>query len=375
MAKRQENLRMAAIMAGGYGERLWPLSRSHRPKQLLDIVGDGNPLLSGAVNRIEPLIPHERVYIVTNDLLRGVILESMPQVPAENILAEPCKRNTSACLAFAAARILADSPSEQQDVTMAVLTADHRITKDNDFRSTVAAALETAEQTDTLAIIGIKPTRPETSYGYIEVSQKVDQSTSPLTPMQVLRFREKPNREVAEDFISTGRFYWNSGMFFWRISVFLRELNQAMPTLAMATREMVECFRRGGPSDQERLVRIFEGLADISIDYGLMEKCRNVTMIPASFDWDDMGSWDSVSRALPRDHAMNTVRGNPILIDTQDCLVYNAEGPDELSIAVIGMQGVTVVGTKDAMLVCPTDHAQDVRKAIRLLKDRSSKHL
>ena len=325
------------------------------------------------VKRIEPLIPRERVYVVTNDLLRSVILESMPQIPAENILAEPCKRNTSACLALATARILANSPPEQQDVTMAMLTADHRITKDDNFRRTVEMALDTAEQTDTLAIIGIKPTRPETSYGYIEVSQKADENV--VKPMQVLRFREKPNREVAEDFISTGRFYWNSGMFFWRVSVFLRELDQAMPTLAMATREMVECFRRGGPAGEERLARIFEGLADISIDYGLMEKSRNVTMVPASFDWDDMGSWDSVSRALPRDQAMNNLRGDPILIDTHDCLVYNAEGPEELSIAVIGMQGVTVVGTKDAVLVCPTERAQDVRKAIRLLKDRSSKHL
>lgn len=370
-----EKLRYTVIMAGGYGERLWPLSRSKRPKQLLKLLNDGQSLLGSALQRIAPLIPLDRSYIVTNKTLQDIIRDGLPELPAENVIAEPSKRNTSACLALAAARLIALHPDSEDDITMAVLTADHRIENDDAFRETAAEAMEIAEREDNLVIMGVHPTRPETSYGYVEVEETISEGSLSQHPMRVLRFREKPNREVAEDFIATGRFFWNSGMFFWRLSVFMHELDEAMPTLAMATREMADCFRRGGEAAMDRLSRLFEGLADVSIDYGLMEKSTKVTLIPARFVWDDLGSWEALRRARPKDREGNVTEGDPVLIDTQNSVVYNAEGPEKLAVAVVGLQGVTVVGTSDAVLVCPTDRSQDLRKAVSALKQRYPNHI
>lgn len=357
-------------MAGGYGERLWPLSRSTRPKQLLKLLDDGSSLLGTAVRRIEPLIPHESIHVVTSRSLQQIVRQGLPDLPAENVMAEPHKRNTSACLALILAKCMARDPGHVNDTTLAVLTADHLIETEEQFRKTVSVALQIAESEDRLVTIGVYPTRPETAYGYIEVADKSYDEAKPHASIPVARFREKPNRQVAEDFISTGNFFWNSGMFFGRLPVFLDELDEAMPTLAMATREMADCFRKGDEAAMSRLDRVFEGLADISIDFGLMEKSQKITMIPAQFKWDDLGAWDALERVYPKDRDGNVTEGDPILIDTHDCLVYNAEGSSRFAVAALGLRGLTIVGTEDAVLVCPTERAQDIRKIVRLLKER-----
>ncbi len=372
---QEENLRVGVIMAGGYGERLWPLSRSKRPKQLLKLLDNNESLLGATVRRIAPMIPGDRLYVVTNRSLQKIIQDGVADIPDENVIAEPHKRNTSACIALAAAKVMAMYPDGEDDTTMAILTADHRINDDDAFRRTVAKALEAAETQDKLVLIGIHPTRPETAYGYVEVPEKISNESIVSETLPVLRFREKPNKEVAEEFISTGRFFWNSGMFFWKLSVFLQELDEAMPTLAMATREMAECFRRDTEDSMKRLSRIFEGLGDISIDYGLMEKSSSVVLIPAQFSWDDLGSWDSLRRAWEKDRHGNISKGGSVLVDTHDSVIYNAEEPGELIVAVLGMRDVTVVGTQDAILVCPTDRAQEIRKIIRILREEYPEHL
>jgi len=369
------NISFGVIMAGGHGERLWPLSRSTRPKQLLKLLDNDESLLGSVIRRISPLIPADRLYIVTSRSLQPIIREGVPQLPPENIMAEPHKRNTSACIALAAAKLMASYLGREDDLCMAVLTADHRIADDEAFRKAVAKALETACAHDKLVLIGIRPTRPEASYGYVEVSARTSDDSIYTRALPVIRFREKPSQEVAEEFIATERFFWNSGMFFWKLSTFLRELDEAMPTLSLATREMAECFRKGNDVASERLGRIFEGLGDISIDYGLMEKSSNVMLIPAQFLWEDLGSWDALERTSPKDRHGNVTKGDPILLDTHDSLVYNADDSGNLAIAVLGMREVTVVGTGDAVLVCPTSRAQEVRKIVRILKETHPTHI
>lgn len=361
--------RFAVIMAGGSGERFWPASRRARPKQLLRLTDPDRSMLEEAIDRIEPLIPRENVLIATSELLQGPIREGIPSLPPENVIGEPAKRNTAACLALAAAH-LEQRFGDPSHLAMAVLTADHLIGAPDEFRSTVAAALDFAAEQSALVTIGVHPTRPDTGYGYIEVEKAVD--ASELKPgaqpaiRPVLHFREKPDLPTAEEYAASGRHLWNAGMFFWSVSTFLDGLATCMPDLRTGTAKIVDALRAG---DAARVAATFEGLDDISVDYGLMERADNVHVIPATFPWDDVGSWDSLIRTRPSDDAGNVTTGNPVLVDAKNCVVYDETGSDT-AVAVVGLEDVIVATTPDGILVCHKDRAQDVKKAVTELRRR-----
>jgi len=365
-----KSVRVAVIMAGGSGERFWPLSRRLRPKQLLCLTSPTQPLLAEAVSRIAPVVAPEDVYVVTGRHLVEPIRNADTGVPRENVIAEPCKRNTSGALAYAAACMLSRYNKAPENITMAITPADHDIGHPKRFQETVAAALDVVEREGVLATLGVVPTRPETGYGYIQIAP----GAAPLTAGEIAiypvsAFHEKPNREVAEDFVASGRYFWNSGMFCWRISDFLDELDRVRPALSDAVRRMTEAMNAG---DDLGVHQIFEELEDISIDYALMEHARRVVMARADFPWDDIGAWPALDRTLAHDAQGNVSVGGPVLADCEDCIVYNEPGGETVAVGVIGCTDMIVVVTSDGVLVAPKDRAQDVRRIVAELKARGT---
>jgi mannose-1-phosphate guanylyltransferase len=369
-----ERIRVAVVMAGGSGERFWPLSRRSTPKQLLPLTETGQTLLQESVERVASVIPPERVFIITSAQIRDAAAAACG-VPDGNVLAEPCKRNTAGCLAFAAAHILArfDVPAEQ--ITMTVLTADHRIGDAGAFCDCVRAALETVESQPALGVVGIAPTRPETGYGYIELPEAaapVFVSPEGVGVYPVLRFHEKPDVKTAAEFVESGRYLWNSGMFFWTLSTFLAELGQASPDHAAAVATMTDALRK---NDTARVEAAFTALSNISIDYALMEKARNIVMARGDFEWEDIGSWEAVSRIFSHDANGNVVNGDAVVLDTRDSIVFKTPGAADIAVAALGVDNLVVVVTGDAVLVMPRDRAQDVRKIVEELRGRGSDRL
>lgn len=367
-------MKVIVIMAGGTGERFWPLSRFTHPKQLLTLSGSGQSLLDEAVERSTAIVDPANIYIATSQHLRDAICKAELGIPEENIIAEPCKRNTAGCLIYAAATILARTGLSPEEVTMGVLTADHRIPDTTPFVQTIGRAMECAEQTDGLVTIGIHPIRPETGYGYIEVTDAdknaAAQENTPLLP--VASFREKPNAENAAKYVASGRFYWNSGMFFWRLSSFQNEFGKANPVMAETLEDLTDALLAKAP---ERAAKIFDALPNISIDYALMEKARHVFVMPGNFVWDDLGTWDSIERTFPKDADGNVKVGDPVLLDTTGSIVYNAPGHEKMAVGVVGMKDVVVIVNDDAVLVIPKSRAQDVRKLVIALRDRGAMQL
>lgn len=363
---------VVVIMAGGSGERFWPLSRKDRPKQLLNLTSPDRSLLQEAVDRLLPLLDPKDIFVVTGRHLREAIVKSDSGLPPGNILAEPCKRNTAGCLCYAAARICAMAEDPEQPISMGVVTADHQISNPEEFRASVKAALHVADNSGAVVTMGIRPTRPETGYGYIEMPPGAEpiEGSDPIRPaFPVVRFREKPDRESASRYLATGLFLWNSGMFFWRISSFIDEFRQAGSDFATAIDEMTAAMSAG---DEDRVDSIFADLKDISIDYALLERARNVATLPAAFGWDDVGAWDALQRTYPTDKDDNVAVGNPVLLDSRGCVVYNEPGSEEMAVAVVGMTDLVVVTARDAVLVTRTSHVQDVKTALNELKKRGA---
>ena len=366
--------RVAIIMAGGSGERFWPLSRHDRPKQLLHLTSDDKNMLQEAVERLEPLMGRENIYIVTGEHLVAAIQEGNVGVDDDNIIAEPCKRDTAGCLIFAAAHALAHHGGDGSKISMAVVTADHQIGDPQLFRATVEASLHIAEADGVLVTHGIVPTRPDTGYGYIQVAADEDAAKEvdgiKLSPVEA--FHEKPNEVKAEDFIATGHYLWNSGMFFWRVDTFVEELRLARPEMADAVEKMCESI---GHRDKGTTHEIFEKLEAISIDYALMEHTRNVVVARAEYPWDDVGSWLSLDRTRERDEHGNVIIGGSVVLESENSIVYNDVGEDEMSVSVIGVRDMVVVVSKDGVLVVPKDRAKHVRDAVRELRGRGSRHV
>jgi len=367
-------MKVIVIMAGGAGERFWPLSRHTHPKQLLTLTGSGQSLLEEAVERSMALVPPAQIYIATSTHLQKAIQEADLGIPPENVIAEPCKRNTAGCLIYAAATILARTKLTPEELTMGVLTADQRIPDTKPFVETIDAALESAENNNALITIGIQPIRPETGYGYIEIAENAEPVASPggRSLFRVASFREKPKPEDAAKYIASGRFLWNSGMFFWRLSSFQNEFGKANPVMAETLEDLTDAMLA---DDLERAAKIFDALPNISIDYALMEKARQVMVIPGNFIWDDVGAWDALYRTFPCDNKGNIRVGDPVLIDCADSIVYNAPGQKKMAVGVAGLKEMVVVVSEDAVLVIPRERAQDVRKIVISLRDRGSTQL
>mgnify|MGYP004644718591 CR=1 FL=1 len=366
-------MKVIVIMAGGTGERFWPMSRADHPKQLLTLTSSGQSLLAEAVERSKQVVDSpENIYIATNRNLQPAIIDAQLGIPAENILVEPSKRNTAGCLIYASASILARHRNlGPEEVTVGVMTADHRIPDTIPFVSAARAALDAAETTDALVTIGIQPVRPDTGYGYIEVdpsSQKLNQDEEhPL--YRVTCFHEKPSAEKAAQFIASGNTYWNSGMFFWRLSTFQNEFGRANPILAETLEDLTDAIMA---NDQRRAESIFNAMPNISIDYALMEKSDRITVIPGKFLWEDLGSWDALSRTFPPDGNNNVTYGDPVMIDCSGSIVYNAPGEKKVAVAAVGLKDMVVVVNNDAVLIIPKSKVQEVRKVTVALRDRGA---
>lgn len=357
-----EHRRTAVIMAGGAGERFWPLSRADRPKQLLYLTSETETMIEEAVNRILPLIPAENVFIATSEALAGPIRAAGLAIPPENVLAEPAKRNTAGCLVWVAASLSSRFAGEA--ISIAVLTADHSIGMPRRFRACVSKALHAAESGNALVTIGIPPTRPETGYGYIEVAAEADSEVIP-----VLNFREKPDAQTAKTYMESGHHYWNSGMFFWTVQDFAKEMETASPQHFTALQKITEALRA---NDHAKAGSSFHELPNISIDFALMEKAKNVMMAPSDFPWDDVGAWDSLERSRQADEHGNIVESAVIAIDSTDNILINDAG-EEIAVGVVGCREMIVVVGRDAVLVAPKTRAQDVKKIVAEVKARGMK--
>jgi mannose-1-phosphate guanylyltransferase len=348
----------ALIMAGGGGTRLWPESRSALPKQFIALFGRKS-LIQIAFDRIAPLIPPERVLVVTGRRYVEAIQRQLPDLPAENIIAEPAGRNTAPAIGLGAVHLRHRDP----DAVMAVLTADHIMHREETFRSALLAAARVAA-TGPILTLGITPDRPETGYGYIERGDPLLGSEQHEDVFHVKRFREKPDRDTAEGFVRSGRFFWNSGMFLWRVDVVLREIQEQLPDLYAALTEIEAAL--GTPEAEAVTSRVWPAISPISIDYGVMEGARDVAVLPVDPGWKDVGSWSAVfEEGRARDGGDNVVQGGEHLaLDTEDCLIRSQK-----LVATIGLRDLVIIDTEDALLVAPRSQVQRVRSLVNLLKE------
>jgi mannose-1-phosphate guanylyltransferase len=349
----------AVVMAGGIGSRFWPRSRERSPKQLLEIVGTGS-MLQRTVARLAALADAEHTLVVTNAVQRAGVAEQLPAVPAGNILVEPVGRNTAPCIALAAAWIRRKDP----EALMMVLPADHLMRDEKEFVRVMRTSLRVAEETGALLTLGIQPTSPETGYGYIQYADE-EAVPNPYRKDEVFRvktFAEKPNLETAERFLESGDFLWNSGMFVWKVQSIWEEIQLHLPETA----EQLETVDRaiGTPSYEQVLETAYGLIRGISIDYGVMEKARNVYVVKGEFGWSDVGSWDEAARLAEADHDGNVVRGKVLLKDTHNVYV---EGGERF-VAAIGVEDLIVVSTDDALLICRKGKSQDVKEVVDYIR-------
>lgn len=348
----------AVIMAGGAGTRFWPVSRRGRPKQLLDLVG-GASLIRQTVDRIRPLVPPARIVVVAGAEHAERLHAEIPELPAANLLVEPTGRGTAAAIGLAAVVVRARDPH----ATLAVLPSDHFIRDPESFRATIEAACDVAAAGDYLLTLGMKPTAPETGYGYIRVGEEVRTSRG-LPVHRVDRFIEKPERARAETYVADGHYLWNGGMFVWRVDTVLDAIRLHLPDtfegiaeigLALNGRDLGEATRR-----------VYARLPSVSIDTGVLERAGNVLVVPAEVGWHDVGSWGALDELLPQRGDGNVGVGEHVAIDTHRCVVYS---PKKV-VATVGVDDLVIVETDDALLVCRKDQAQEVRRVIEELERR-----
>lgn len=356
----------AVIMAGGGGTRLWPLSRKNRPKQTLSI-GEERSLFQIAVGRLEGIFPPERILVMTTeDQVKG-LRNQVPEIPEENYLLETMPRGTAAVVGIAAVVLKEKDPQS----VIAVLTADHIIGNLKLFHQILTAAYHVAEE-DYLVTLGITPTYPATGYGYIQKGQRIGKYQE-MEAYQVEEFTEKPDLTKAEMMLSSGQYAWNSGMFIWKADTILEEINRQLPDLYSRLTRIKEAW---DTPDREEIVRkVWPEIEPQSIDYGIMENARNVAVVPAKdLDWRDVGSWEAIYDLLPVDKNGNIVEGSDHLsLDTSGTIIYGSENPR--TVVTIGVDDLIVVDTGDVLLICSRNQAQDVRKAVELLKESGNTDL
>jgi mannose-1-phosphate guanylyltransferase len=342
------------ILAGGRGTRFWPRSRKRSAKQVLNVVGRRS-LIQAAVERLAPVIPPERIWVLTNGHLRDTVVGQLPEVPADQILAEPAQRNTAPAIGLAAHILRSIDP----DAVMGVFPADHVIGKPAGYRAAVRAALKGAEA-GKLMVVGIQPRWAETGYGYVEFPRGTEPGGR--QPVPVKRFHEKPELPKARRYVAAGNFYWNSGMFFWRADVLLDELRRRLPKTATLLAALPP-FR--DPDFAARLKHSFPLCENISVDYAVLEKAENVAGIPAGeFGWNDVGSWNAVYELLSHDSRGNAAAPHVLCMDSHNNLV-DAGGK---MVALLGVRNMIVVDTPDALLVVSRDRAQQVGDVVKALE-------
>lgn len=344
----------ALIMAGGRGERFWPKSRQNMPKQFLSLTDDGKTMIQLTVERILPLVNMEDIYISTNRAYKDLVCQQLPEIPEENILCEPVGRNTAPCIGLGAVHM----EKKYGDGIMMVLPSDHLIKYTSIFVNTLSDACAVAEQGPNLVTLGITPDSPETGYGYIKFLPDQPMGRS----FAVDRFVEKPNLETAKEYVASEQYLWNSGMFIWKISTILDNLREYLP-------EMYEGLCRigdvaGSKEYEHVLEHEFEAFPSESIDYGIMEKAKNIYILTGAFGWDDVGSWLAVGRIKQSNEFGNVINGNVVAVNTRNTIV---QGSEKL-IATVGIQNAIVVDTGDALLICDKGSTGDIKKVLENLR-------
>ncbi len=334
------------IMAGGVGSRFWPVSRNARPKQFLDILGTGSSFLQETFRRFQKIIPTDNILIVTSQQYGGLVKEQLPMMKDENILLEPHRRNTAPCIAYATYKLMKKNP----EATVVVAPSDHLILNEDLFLQTIESALEHASKNNDLFTLGIKPTRPETGYGYIQINTAEPKSVNGHTAYGVKTFTEKPNAELAKVLVESGEFLWNSGIFVWNLKAISGELEKYLP-------EIANSFKDGMPvyyteAEQDYIKGIYEACNGISIDYGVMEKTDKSWVFEASFGWSDLGTWHSLYCQMDKDERGNMVQSGDAMLDNVADSLILTENKEKL-VVVKGLNNYMVVDTPDVLMICP----------------------
>lgn len=343
------------IMAGGGGTRFWPLSRIKRPKQLINLTGK-ELMINETIDRISSVIPKKDIFIVTNSIQYSEMLKATADRIQENhILSEPIGRNTAACIGYAAMKLI----KEYGDGIMCIFPADHYIKDELGFSKAVQSAIEVAKEKSCLVTIGIEPTFPSTGYGYIRYEN------AETVSKRVIEFKEKPKAEDAKRYVESNEYVWNSGMFIWKASTILEKFKELLPEVYVYLEKIGEAIEKN--KETEVINQIYKDIPAISVDYGIMEKSHNVEVLLADIGWNDVGSFDSLEAVCETDSRGNIDRGNNILVDTSNSVIY---GQDRL-IATIGLDNVVIVDTKDALLVCKKDNTQNVKQIVDILKEKN----
>lgn len=343
----------AVIMAGGVGSRFWPRSKEKKPKQLIRIFGD-NTMIQDTVKRLDGLVDNNNILVITNRLQKMRVRDQLPQIPEQNIIDEPFGKNTAACIGLASILIKKENP---EAVTI-ILPSDHLIKDDSEFQKCLLNAADFAYRSKGLVTIGIKPSRPETGYGYIQF----DETEVEKNVHRVLTFAEKPNLSTAIRFIESGDFLWNAGIFIWRVDSILNEIKKYLPDLY----EGLEKIETVIDTDEfeTQLTQVYGQLKSISIDYGVMEKSDNVYLTKADFYWNDVGNWEAVYEISEKNEDGNVIIGDVYAEKTFNSYIFS---PRKFS-AIIGVENLIVINTNDALLICNRNYAQDVRQVVDYLK-------
>ena len=345
-----------AIMAGGIGSRFWPVSRTKYPKQFIDLLGTGKSLIQWTYHRFKNIVPQENIYFITNQAYMDTLREQIPEVNPANIISEPSRKNTSPCAAYFAHKMMAINP----DANIIMSPADHLIMDEKAFEQTAQDALDFVSKHNALLTLGIKPSRPDTGYGYIQYD--VEEELNKV--YKVKTFTEKPSLELARTFLKSGDFLWNSGIFVWNVKTIMEALEKYQPELHEVFLQATNVYNT--PEETAVISNLYSQCTNISIDYGIMEKAKNVYVIPSYFGWSDLGTWESAYENSDKDYLGNAVYGkNVMVIDASECMI---KAPDNKLLVLQGLEQFVVIDTDDVLLICERSREQQIKEYVAEVK-------
>lgn len=341
------------IMAGGVGSRFWPMSTEKTPKQFIDVLGVGRSLLQLTRDRFESVVPHDNIWVVTNRKYVHMVQQQLPDMPTSHILCEPCRRNTAPCIAYVSWRIKAQDPK----ANIVVTPSDHIVTDPVEFRRVVSECLDFTADSDAIVTLGMKTSRPETGYGYIQA----DLSSSSLRNKEIFRvdsFKEKPDLETAKQYIKKNYYFWNAGIFIWNVSTIVNAFRVYQPVMSKLFESLLPIY--GTEKEQEEIDRTFPECDNISVDYAIMEKAEEIFVCPADFGWSDLGTWGSLQMQTRKDIYGNACIGNNItLVESHNCMIHTTQ---EKKVVVQGLDGYIVAENNDTLLICKLSEEQRIKQ-------------
>lgn len=340
-------------MAGGIGSRFWPMSTQECPKQFIDVMGCGRTLIQLTVDRFEGVCPKENIWVVTSEKYAGIVHEQLPGISESNILQEPCRRNTAPCIAYVCWKIKARNPK----ANIVVTPSDHVVMNVKEFQRVITSALDYTQNSDAILTLGMKPTRPETGYGYIEADLS-SASTSNNEIYRVDSFKEKPDVETAERYIRQNNYYWNAGIFIWNVNTIVNAFRIYQPEIAEIFTNLMPHFYT--PNEQQEIDTHFPECPNISVDYAILEKSDEIYVFPADFGWSDLGTWGSLHVQMSKDLAGNVCIGSDInMYESHDCIVHTMQ---EKKVVIIGLNGYIVAENNEQLLICKFEDEQRIKK-------------